>query len=323
MVLILFCISVITFVLSRVVPADPAAFVAGMGATQSQVESIRKEMGLDKPLVVQYKDYMTGILHLDFGKSIRTRRSVSSDLKVFVPATLELNIISFAVYLVVAISLGLLAAVRRGGIVDLVVRFFATAGSGAPVFWLAMMLQLLFFAKLGWLPVGGRIGTRQMPPPHLTGFFTVDSLAAGDFSLFLSVLKHLILPVVTIVLSLLAVGTRLTRESVVQELSKPYVQTARSKGLTERRIIFRHVFRNAMNPVLTMASLQFGYLLAWTILVEAIFIWPGIGLYAYDSFAALDYAPIMALTLVITFAFVLINLVADLIYPLLDPRLRS
>jgi peptide/nickel transport system permease protein len=155
----------------------------------------------------------------------------------------------------------------------------------------------------------------------VTGFFTIDSLLAGDGRLFLSVLAHLILPVTTVVLSLLAVGTRLTRATFLEELGKPYVRVAASKGLNERQIVFRHVVKNALNPVITVTAIQFAYLLAWAILVEAIFSWPGIGLYAYDSFQALDYSPIMALTLVVTVAFVLVNLATDLIYPLLDPRI--
>jgi peptide/nickel transport system permease protein len=184
-----------------------------------------------------------------------------------------------------------------------------------------MILQLVFFSYLGWLPLGGRIDIREAPPPTFTGFFTIDSILSGNVPLFLSTLKHLILPVVTIVLSQLAVGARLIRSSMLQELGKPYVRTARSKGLSERTVISRHVVRNALNPVLTMAGVQLGYLFAWIILVETIFQWPGIGLYAFESFGALDYSPIMALTLVGSFAFVVINLVTDLIYPMLDPRI--
>jgi peptide/nickel transport system permease protein len=319
--LVIWVVSVITFGLSRVVPADPAAFVAGLGATKSQIETIRKEMGLDKPLVVQYANYATGLAHLDLGTSIRTRRSVGADLRHFLPATLELNLIAFGVYVALSLALGILAALRPRGVVDLIIRIGAISGSAIPVFWLAIVLQLLFYTRLGWLPIGGRIDVHADPPPFVTGFFTIDSLLDGDVGLFLSVLKHMILPVTTIVLSLLAVGTRLTRATFIEELSKPYVRVAASKGLTERQIIVRHVLKNALNPVITVTSIQFAYLLAWTILIEAIFLWPGIGLYAYDSFQALDYSPIMALALVVTVAFVLINLITDLIYPLLDPRI--
>jgi peptide/nickel transport system permease protein len=319
--LVIWVVSLITFTLSRVVPADPAAFVAGLGATKSQIATVRKEMGLDRPLPSQYVTYAKGLVKLDLGKSIKTRRPVTDDLRKFLPATLELIVISFGIYVVLSLILGVIAALNPGGLLDLLIRFGAISGSAIPVFWLAIILQLIFYTRLGWLPIGGRIGVHEAAPPHLTGFYTIDSLAAGDFGLFASVLKHLILPVATIVLSLLAVGTRLTRATFLQELGKPYVRVAASKGLSERRILYRHVLKNALNPIITVTSMQFAYLLAWTILIEAIFSWPGIGLYAFNSFEALDYNPIMALALVVTVGFVIINLITDLIYPLIDPRI--
>jgi len=319
--LVVWIVSLITFVLSRVVPADPAAFVAGLGATPSQIATIRKEMGLDRPLPAQYIDYVRGLSHLDFGTSIRTRQPVASDLRAFLPATLELIVVSFAIYLVLSFVLGVLAALKPGGLVDLIIRLGAISGSAIPVFWFAIVLQIVFYSRLGWLPIGGRIGVHETPPAHATGFFAIDSLLAGNGSLFLSVLKHLILPVAAIVMSLLAVGTRLIRATFIEELGKPYVRVAASKGIGQRAILTRHVLKNTLNPIITVASIQFAYLLAWTILIEAIFNWPGIGLYAYQSFQALDYAPIMALALVTSVAFVLINVLTDLIYPLIDPRI--
>jgi ABC-type dipeptide/oligopeptide/nickel transport system permease component len=320
-VLVLFLISLITFVLSRVVPANPAAMVTGLGASTEQINEVRRIMGLDQPLPAQYERYMKGLVHLDFGESIRTQRPVTDDLRVFLPATFELMIISFVIYVLIAVPLGMRSAVRTGGLIDFLIRGLSIIGSGVPVFWLALLLQLVFFARLGILPSGGRIGARATAPPHVTGFFTVDSLMAGDTRLFISVAQHLILPVAAIVVSMLAVGVRLTRASMLQELNQHYVRTARSKGLAERRILFGHVLRNALNPVISMFGIQLGYLLAWIILVETIFQWPGIGLYAYNSFQGLDYAPIMALTLVFSAFFVLVNLVTDLIYPMLDPRI--
>jgi ABC-type dipeptide/oligopeptide/nickel transport system permease component len=322
-VLVVWAVSLITFTLSHIVPADPAAFAAGIGATQSQIESVRKELGLDKSLPAQYWTYLEGIVHLDLGTSIRTRDSVAGDLAHFLPATLELIIISFVIYIALSLVLGVLAALHPRGIVDLIIRFGVISGSAIPVFWLAIVLQLLFYSRLGWLPIGGRIGVHEDPPPAITHFFTVDSLLAGNWALFGSVVEHLILPVTTIVLSLLAVGTRLTRATFLEELDKPYVRVAASKGLSARRILFRHVLKNCLNPIITVTSLQFAYLLAWTILIEAIFNWPGIGLYAYNSFQALDYNPIMGLTLLVSVAFVVINLITDLIYPAIDPRIRG
>lgn len=319
--LIFLTITVITFVLSRVIPANPAVFVAGYGASQAQVAEIGRQLGLDQPLPVQYERYMVGLAHLDLGKSIRTGRPVGTDLKAYLPATTELITISFVVYLLIALPMGIVAAARKGHMSDLVTRGISMVASAAPIFWLAMILQVVFFSYLGWLPLGGRIDIREVPPHTVTGFYTIDSLLEGNLPLFGSVIRHLILPLVTIVLSQLAIGARLVRSTMLQELGKPYVRTARSKGLSEPRLISRHVVRNALNPVVTMAAIQLGYLFAWIILVETIFQWPGIGLYAFDSFAALDYSPIMALTLVGSVAFVVVNLATDLIYPLLDPRI--
>lgn len=319
---IIWVVSLVTFALSRIVPADPAAFAAGLGATQSQIESIREEMGLNRPLPAQYVDYVTGLVQLDLGESIRTRRSVTEDIRIFLPATLELIVIGFVIYLILSCVFGIFAALHPRGAVDLLIRFAVISGSAIPVFWLAIVLQIVFYSRLGWLPIGGRLDAHEFPPPTVTGFYTVDALLAGDMELFRSVVIHLVLPVGTIVLSLLAVGTRLIRATVMEELQKPYVRVAASKGLRERRILFGHVLRNTLNPIITVTSLQFAYLLAWTILIEAVFNWPGIGLYAYNSFQAIDYNPIMALALVLSVAFVLINLLTDLVYPVIDPRIK-
>jgi peptide/nickel transport system permease protein len=322
-ILLLFIVTIITFVLSHVVPGDPATFLAGFGATKQTILAMRAEMGLNQPLPEQYLTYMQGIVHLDFGRSVRTGASVSSDLAHFLPASLELAGISFVIYVLLAVPLGTLAASRRGQVLDGVFRVVSMIGSGVPVFWVAILFQEYFFAHLGWLPPGGRIDITGQPPPNVTGFYTIDSLLAGNMALFGSVVAHLVLPVSTIVLAMLAVGLRSTRASVLQELDSPYVRTARAKGVSEWHLYRVHVLRNALNPVISVLSLQAGYLLGWIVLVETVFSWPGIGLYAFQSIQSLDYAPIMALTLIITFAFIVVNLITDLLYPVLDPRLRA
>jgi ABC-type dipeptide/oligopeptide/nickel transport system permease component len=322
-VLLLWIVTVITFALSRIIPGDPATFLAGFGASNEQIAALRRELHLDDPLLTQYWDYLRGLLHGDLGHSARTGRDVSTDLRTFLPATLELVFVSFFLYLALAIPLGAWTAARRGRTSDSFVRLLSMISSGVPVFWLAMLLQELFFSKLGWLPLTGRIAITESAPPDRTGFYTIDSLLAGDWSLFASACEHLVLPTVAIVLTMLAVGLRVTRASVLQQLGSPYVRTARGKGLAEGRILRRHVMRNSLNPVISMAGLQFGYLLSWIVLVETVFQWPGIGLYAFTSFEALDYAPIMALTLVISFFFIVANLITDLLYPVFDPRLRE
>lgn len=322
MVVVLFAITVITFTLARVIPANPAASAAGLGATPEQIEAIAHRMGLDRPLLDQYLTYLTGLLQLDFGTSIATGSSVRTDLGHYLPATLELVTVSFVVYVLLAVALGTWAAVTRFRFVDGAIRVLSIVSSAAPVFWVALMLQLVFFAELGWLPGGGRLDIRETPPDAITGFFTIDSLLSGDFALFGSAVAHLVLPVTAVVLSMLGVGVRLLRSSIGAELDEGYVRTAESKGIRPSRILLRHVLKNALNPFVSMSGVQLGYLFAWIILVETIMQWPGIGLYAFSSFQSVDYSPIMAITLVVSVLFLLINLLVDLIYPLLDPRIR-
>lgn len=322
-ILVLFVVATLTFVLSHVVPADPAAFLAGQNATADTVARIRAEYGLDQPLLIQYLSYLRGLLHGDFGISLRTGRPVSEDLASFLPATLELLFFSFAIYVATSLFLAIIAAKRPGGRLNSGIRLFTMLGSGMPVFWLGMALQFLFFYKLGLLPLGGRFPLRAIAPPTVTGFLLVDTLLAGQPGAFLSALSCLILPSAAIVLNLLAVGTRMSRAALISESGKQYVRTARGKGVGPRRILYRHVLRNAMTPILASTSIQFGYMISWVILVEVIFDWPGIGLYAYQSFQVFDYAPVVALALVSTAVFSIINVLLDILYPIIDPRMRS
>ena len=321
--LVLLSVAVITFFLSRVVPADPAAFLAGQNASEATVQRIRAEHGLDRPLPAQFVSYMVGLGRGDLGESMRTRRSVSADLAQYLPATLELLLVSFVLYLVISFFLAVLAARRPGGAVDCAIRLLTMVGTGIPVFWLGMTLQFVFFYKLHWLPLGARFPIRESAPPVVTGFLLVDSLLVGSLTDVVAALKHLALPAATIVINLLAVGTRLTRAALIREQDRLYVRTARGKGLSPSRILFKHVLRNALSPILTATTMQFGYMISWVILVEVIFDWPGIGLYAYQSFEVFDYSPVIALALVSTAGFVLINLAMDLLYPIIDPRVQS
>lgn len=322
-VLVLLLVAVLTFFLSRVVPADPAAFLAGQNASEDTVARIRAEYGLDQPLMIQFVRYLGGLIRGDFGESIRTHRAVATDLADFLPATLELLIVSFVLYLVASFYLAVAAARRAGGWLDSSVRLGTMLGTGIPVFWLGMALQFFFFYKLHWLPLSGRFPIRDIPPPTVTGFLLIDSALAGDPSALWASLRSLVLPALTIVLNLLAVGTRLSRAALIEEFDKLYIRTARGKGLGPRAILYKHVLRNALSPILTVTTMQFGYMVSWVILVEVIFDWPGIGLYAYQSFQVFDYAPVIALAIVSTAGFVLINLVMDLLYPVIDPRVRS
>lgn len=322
-ILVLLLVATLTFFLSRIVPADPAAFLAGQNASAESVARIRAQYGLDRPLMEQFVTYVAGLIQADFGQSIRTHRNVGSDLAQFLPATLELLIFSFIIYLVVSFYLAVAAARRPGGWLDSGIRLGTMLGTGIPVFWLGMALQFVFFYKLQLLPIGGRFPIREIPPTPVTGFLLLDSLIAGDLTAFRYALQSILLPALTIVLNLLAVGTRMSRAALIEELDRLYVRTARGKGLSPRRILYKHVLRNALSPVLTATTMQFGYMISWVILVEVIFDWPGIGLYAYQSFQVFDYAPVIALAIVSTAGFVIINLVMDLLYPVIDPRVRG
>jgi ABC-type dipeptide/oligopeptide/nickel transport system permease component len=319
---ILFAVATITFVLARVVPANPAAFLAGQNASAETVARITAQYGLDRPLPEQYANYMGGLVQGDLGDSFRTRRAVTADLAQFLPATLELLLVAVAVYLALSLALGTIAARARSRIADGGIRLVTMVGTGIPVFWLGLTLQLVFFYHLQLLPLDGRFPIRADMPPSVTGFLLVDTLLALDPAAFLSVLRHLALPVTAIVVSLLAVGVRMTRGAVLEQYRQPYVRTLRGKGIPGLAILRRHVLRNAANPILTVTGIQFGYMISWVILVEVIFNWPGIGLYAFRSFEVFDYAPIIALTLVATVVFAVVNLVTDLLYPVIDPRVQ-
>lgn len=322
-IILLLLVTVFTFVLTHVIPGNPALFMAGLGAKKAQVHALYVQMGLNKPLLTQYEQYLVGLVHLNLGRSDRTGDPVTVDLAHYLPATIELVVISFGIYVGLAVSLGAWAAQQQGRVAESLVRISAIIGSGMPVFWLGGLFQAFFFAHLGWLPEGGELSISSSSPPPHTGIFLIDSALAGQWGTFGQTVGHLVLPVATIVIAMLAVGLRSTRASVLQELRRPYVRTAESKGVGGVRLLGLHVMKNALNPVVSILALQFGYLLGWVVLVETVFNWPGIGLYLYDSIQSLDYAPIMAVTLLISATFIAVNLMADLLYPVLDPRLRD
>lgn len=312
-----------TFFLARVIPADPARLAAGLQAGPEQVEQVRTELGLDRPLGVQYVDYVAGLARLDFGDSIQTRRPVLDDLKVFVPPTVELVAVSFIVFASLGILLGAVWAFWPGGVLAALIRYGSVIGAAVPVFWVGLMLQLFFASRLGWFPVAGMLDYDDYDVSRHTGMSTMDSLLAFNLPAFGASLRHLALPVTAIVTISLATTTRLMRHSLVEQLNQPYVRTARARGIREGHIVRVDAMRNALNPVVTMLGLQFGWLLGSTILVEVMFSWPGLGMYAFNSFRSFDYSPIVAITIVTTVMFVTANEIVNAIYPLLDPRLRA
>jgi peptide/nickel transport system permease protein len=314
--------TLVIFTMTHMIPADPAKIAAGLGADASAVEKIRQEMGLDLPLHEQYLHYLKNLLRGDLGRSILTNRPVLDDIKDYFPATLELTLVSMAVAIVLGVLLGILSALQRGRLTDNATRLFATLWVAMPVFWFGLLLQILFYGKLEWLPPGGRISEDIAMPAHVTGMLLIDSLLDLRFDAFLSALVHLILPVTAIALTRVAEVSRITRSSVLEIMGLDYVRTARAKGLGERSVVWRHTLRNAWLPIITTFGLQFGYLLGGAILVESIFQWPGMGRYAVLSITSVDFPAVIGVTVVASFVFVLVNLFVDLAYQYADPRIR-
>jgi peptide/nickel transport system permease protein len=314
-------ISIITFVISHVIPADPIRVAAGPNARQEQVETLRREFGMDRPLPEQYLRYLAGLFQGNLGRSIRTRRPVLDDIKQYFPATLELTITAMLIVILVGIPVGVLSAVHRNGIIDHATRLIALSGVSVPIFWLALLMQLLFYAKLGLLPADGRIGLLINPPRQISGLYLLDSLLSLNGTAFWSSLTHLVLPAMTLAFGSLAVLTRMVRSSMLDVLNEDYMRTARSKGLPQHLVIYRHGLRNALIPATTTMALQAGALLGGVFLVEVVFSWPGIGFYAMKSLTSLDFPAIMGVTLLVTVIYALANLIADIAYCFLDPRI--
>lgn len=323
LVLVLFSMSVMTFIISHLIPSDPAAAAAGWDASEEVVERYRQMMGLDRPLYEQYLRYIGGIiLRGDFGFSILNHRPVLKDILLYLPASLELALVSMIIALPLGILLGTLTATRAGGFSDALTRVFVIFGVSMPVFWLGLLMQLFFYRSLGWFPYGGRIGTEVTPPQAITRLYLVDSLVTGNWAAFHSSLHHITLPAVTLAISSLAVITRMTRAALMEILQQDYITTARSKGLTNWQVLRRHAWKNALVPVVTVTGLQLASLITWAVLLEIIFNWPGIGSYAVRAIMGLDFSAIMGVTLFTSFLYVTINLLVDMTYPSLDPRIR-
>jgi peptide/nickel transport system permease protein len=321
LVFVLFGLSLLTFGLSHIIPGDPARLMAGPRASKATVDKIREQYGLNDPLPQQYATYITNLAQGDLGTSFTTRRPVSEDLKRYLPATIELGAVAFVLATLVGIPLGILSSVRRDKLPDHVARFVSISGLALPVFWLAIMAQFVFFGSLGWLPDGARIPIGMDGPPQVTGLYTIDALIAGDWELLRTTLLHLIMPATVLAYGSLAVITRMVRGGMLEVLNQDYIRTARAKGISPRRVIVGHAVKNAMLPTVTSLGLQIGLLLSGAFLVEIVFSWPGIGRYAVEAITDRDYNATMATTLIIALVFVLMNLVVDILYLFLDPRI--
>ena len=315
-------VSVITFAISHVVPADPAVAALGDHATDAQIAAFRAEYHLDRPLPEQYATYVVGLLHGDLGRSIRTRRSVADDLADSFPATLELSLAALGISLLIGIPAGIWSAIYRGRLPDVIVRIAALAGGSLPVFWLGLIVIGLFYYQLGWFPGGGRLDTFVSPPPTRTGLYVVDSVLALDVDALRSSLIHLVLPSLTLGYFSTAVVARMTRSSMLEVLGQDYMRTARAKGLAERLIVVRHGLRNALIPTVTVIGLTFGSLLSGAVLTETIFSWPGLGRYATASAISLDFPAVLGVTLLAAIVYPVANLAVDIAYYWLDPRIQ-
>ena len=315
-------VSVITFAISHVVPADPVLAALGDKATQDQIVAFRTAYGLDKPLPVQYVVYLDGLLHGDMGRSIRTRRPVLDDLRDFFPATVELALTALLVSLLIGIPAGIWSARARNHLPDYLVRTFSIVGGALPIFWLGLIMIGLFYYRLNWLPAGGRIDQFITPPTRITGLYTVDSLLTHNLPALGSSLKHLILPGFVLGYYSTAVIARMMRSSMLEVLLQDYLLTARSKGLRESTIVLRHALRNALIPTMTIIGVTFGSLLSGAVLTETVFDWSGLGRYATQSAINLDFPAVMGVTLLAAIIYALANLLVDLGYFVLDPRIQ-
>ncbi|MEO1104305.1 MAG: ABC transporter permease [Pseudomonadota bacterium] len=322
----LLCIGVtlIAFVLTLVVPGDPVAASLGdvAGDDPEIVQAFRERYGLDKPLPQQYAIYVGNLLTGDLGMSLNTRRPVLVDLQQYMPATVELAVAAMMMAMVLGVALGVVAAVHRDGWPDQAIRVVSLAGVSVPTFWLSVVCLYVFFYKLGWSPGVGRLSPGASAPPGVTGMYTIDALIAGDWKTFVEALTYLALPALVLAVYTIGAITRFTRASMLESLNQDYVRAARAKGLPGRTVIMRHALRPALAAIVTVSGLAFGRMLGGAVLVESVFSWPGLGEYAYRSALSLDLRAIMGVSLVIAIVYIVVNLVVDVLYAVIDPRIR-
>jgi peptide/nickel transport system permease protein len=318
---VLLGVSIVVFFMVRAIPGDPAQIMLGQQATQEQVQQIRENMGLDKPIFVQYGLFLKDALRGDLGDSIVTGRPVTTELLTRLPATLELTTFAMLIAILVGIPVGVISAVRQYSLLDKSTSVLALTGISMPIFWLAMILVVIFGVNLELLPFPGRLDPTT-GITAITGFVLVDSLLTLNFAGFWDGLLHLIMPALALATIPMAVIMRMTRSSMLEVMNEDYVRTARAKGVVPWRVVFKHALRNAMLPTITVIGLQTGLLMGGAIITETIFSWPGIGLYTYNSISSRDYASIQGVVLYAALLFVLINLLVDILYAVLDPRVR-
>ena len=317
----LFGVSIIVFLFLRMIPGDPALALGGEHATEATVERIREEFGLNKPLPQQYITYMGKVLRGDLGRSILSKRPIADEIRARFPATLELSVCALIVALVVGLPAGIISATKRNSPIDNIAMVGSLLGISMPIFWLGLMLNWFFAVELGWLPSVTRLDA-SIDLQRITNLIIVDSILTGNAEALLNGIKHLILPSIALSTISMAIIARMTRSAMLEVLEQDYIRTARAKGLIERVVTVRHALKNALLPVITVLGLQVGVLLSGAVLTETIFAWPGIGRWLYLSILSRDYPIVQGMALFITALFLVVNLLVDVSYALVDPRIR-
>jgi peptide/nickel transport system permease protein len=313
---------VISFLLTRALPGDPAAYFAGAAADEASIEQVRVALGLDKPLIQQFFIYSADLLRGDLGRSVSSGQPVAADLAKRLPASLELTLTALLLSCGIAIPLGILAATKPGSWIDHICRLLVTAGVSLPTFFTGILLIYFFYYLLGIAPSPlGRLDFIYLDPEHVTGFYLIDAALAGDWETWSGAAKQLILPAVTLALFTLAPIARMTRAAMLTALSSDFIRTARAAGLSSGMVLFGYAFRNAMLPVVTTLGMVFSFALGANVLVEKVFAWPGIGSYAVEALVVSDYAAVQGFVLIMALLFVLLNLIIDLLYTAIDPRI--
>jgi dipeptide transport system permease protein len=314
---------IVTFLLTRALPGDPAAYFAGPAATKEAIQEIRVKLGLDKSLPQQFARYVADLAKGDLGNSLTTGQPVVTEIRNRLPASAELTLLGLIVSVAIALPLGIFAAVKPNSWIDHTCRVVTTAGVSLPVFFTGLILVYVFYYLLGWAPAPlGRLDTFISAPPSVTGFYLIDSLIAGDLGAFRAALGQLFLPAMTLGIFSLAPIARMTRASMLAVLASDFVRTARASGLTPFTVVVTYAFRNAMLPVITTLGMVFSFLLGANVLVEKVFAWPGIGSYAVEALIASDFAPVQGFVLTMAVMYVLLNLLIDILYGVIDPRVR-
>ena len=312
-------LTILTFFISMVIPSNPARLWAGgVKASPEVIAALKKRYHLDEPLHVRYYYYIVSLFHGDLGVSPITHRPIIEDLATYFPATFELALVSEFLIIVIGVPLGIISAFKRNSVVDHVVRIFALAGVSMPVFWFGLLLQWVFYYYLGWFPGSSR-GIR--PAMVITNMYLIDSIICGDWNAFIDNLKHIILPAFTLSFISIGVIARITRSSVIEVMGSDFVEFLKVKGVVKKYMI-KHIIKNSLVPVITVLGLQFGGLLGGAVITETIFAWPGIGRYAVQGVESLDFPAIMGVTVLIGLIYVIVNFLVDILYAVIDPRVR-